>query len=284
MILFLGCVHFAQGLFVGVELDFPRGKHDGSFRGKRYFTSKERHGVLVKQHRVELIDLEIDDELDFQIPSSTSAQSSPLEQMQTLTKNTSSASNATAISISSPIAEELEYLRNECKMYRIDTISLNEKIDESLGIIELKSGEISDLKLREKELIHEKNDFETDMRLKLQELEIKLHKIRSELETKDNILQKQMELHESTKKKLRLRVGEVMHLKQSNADLIMEKMYGEKMKDNLIQNLHLKQQRYQEQVLECQKKVQQVKQECRRVKNSSVEEWLFDYGDYSLQM
>eukprot|EP01084_Bolivina_argentea_P137883 242842_1 len=36
---FLGCVHFAQGLFVGVELDEPKGKHDGSYHGKRYFTA-----------------------------------------------------------------------------------------------------------------------------------------------------------------------------------------------------------------------------------------------------
>ena len=54
---FLGCVHFAQGLFVGVELDHANGKHDGSYRGKRYFAAKDRHGVLVKQHRVELLDV-----------------------------------------------------------------------------------------------------------------------------------------------------------------------------------------------------------------------------------
>eukprot|EP01084_Bolivina_argentea_P312905 541777_1 len=56
---FLGCVHFAQGLFVGVELDEPNGKHDGSYYNKRYFTAKDKHGVLVKQHRVELLDINI---------------------------------------------------------------------------------------------------------------------------------------------------------------------------------------------------------------------------------
>eukprot|EP01084_Bolivina_argentea_P312904 541776_1 len=59
IIQFLGCVHFAQGLFVGVELDEPNGKHDGSYHGKRYFTTKDKHGVLVKQHRVELLDINI---------------------------------------------------------------------------------------------------------------------------------------------------------------------------------------------------------------------------------
>ena len=37
-----------QGDFLGVELDQPLGKHDGTLEGVRYFTAKDGHGVFVR--------------------------------------------------------------------------------------------------------------------------------------------------------------------------------------------------------------------------------------------
>eukprot|EP01084_Bolivina_argentea_P312907 541779_1 len=51
---FLGCVHFAQGLFVGVELDEPNGKHDGKVKGKRYFKCRDKHGYMAPHETFEL--------------------------------------------------------------------------------------------------------------------------------------------------------------------------------------------------------------------------------------
>lgn len=36
---FIGCVHYAQGMFVGVDLHRPNGEHDGYIHGRRYFTA-----------------------------------------------------------------------------------------------------------------------------------------------------------------------------------------------------------------------------------------------------
>jgi hypothetical protein len=48
IIAYIGSTQFAVGDWVGVELDTPCGKNDGSVNGVRYFTCKPLHGVFAK--------------------------------------------------------------------------------------------------------------------------------------------------------------------------------------------------------------------------------------------
>ncbi|XP_061448853.1 kinesin-like protein KIF13A isoform X3 [Rhineura floridana] len=48
IIRYVGPVDFSAGTWVGVELHFQTGKHDGTVKGREYFQCKPRHGVFVR--------------------------------------------------------------------------------------------------------------------------------------------------------------------------------------------------------------------------------------------
>ncbi|XP_052223990.1 centrosome-associated protein 350-like [Dreissena polymorpha] len=54
-LLFKGNVQFAPGVWAGVELEEPEGRHDGIEDGVRYFTCKARHGLIVPGHDIQQV-------------------------------------------------------------------------------------------------------------------------------------------------------------------------------------------------------------------------------------
>ncbi|TYZ64838.1 hypothetical protein PybrP1_008141 [[Pythium] brassicae (nom. inval.)] len=49
---FVGEIEGAKGAWVGVELDEPYGKNDGSAKGKHYFRCKPKHGVFARPQQI----------------------------------------------------------------------------------------------------------------------------------------------------------------------------------------------------------------------------------------
>ncbi|XP_043575064.1 kinesin-like protein KIF13A isoform X4 [Chiloscyllium plagiosum] len=49
---YVGTVDFSTGIWVGVELDFPAGKHQGTIEGKEYFHCSPRCGIFVRPNRL----------------------------------------------------------------------------------------------------------------------------------------------------------------------------------------------------------------------------------------
>uniref|UniRef100_UPI0035901023 kinesin-like protein KIF13A n=1 Tax=Myxine glutinosa TaxID=7769 RepID=UPI0035901023 len=52
VVAFVGTTAFSSGIWVGVELDLPAGKNNGSVQGKRYFHCSSGHGVFLRPDRL----------------------------------------------------------------------------------------------------------------------------------------------------------------------------------------------------------------------------------------
>ncbi|XP_063702581.1 kinesin-like protein KIF13B isoform X3 [Culicoides brevitarsis] len=52
VISFIGETHFQAGLWVGVELDLPMGKNDGTVQNIQYFSCKPKHGIFVRPDKL----------------------------------------------------------------------------------------------------------------------------------------------------------------------------------------------------------------------------------------
>ena len=53
---FVGTTSFAAGKWVGIELDTPTGKNNGSVQGKAYFSCRDGYGVFVRPSGTKSID------------------------------------------------------------------------------------------------------------------------------------------------------------------------------------------------------------------------------------
>ncbi|XP_068611754.1 dynactin subunit 1-like [Brachionichthys hirsutus] len=53
---YIGATLFASGKWVGVILNEPKGKNDGTVQGKRYFTCEDNHGIFVRQSQIQVVD------------------------------------------------------------------------------------------------------------------------------------------------------------------------------------------------------------------------------------
>ena len=52
---YFGEIELTSGIFCGVELDEPVGRHDGSVQGTRYFTCRPQHGIFAPVGIVRLV-------------------------------------------------------------------------------------------------------------------------------------------------------------------------------------------------------------------------------------
>ncbi|KAJ8600255.1 hypothetical protein CTAYLR_002005 [Chrysophaeum taylorii] len=52
---FVGPVHYAKGDWVGVALDLPDGKNNGTIKGTTYFSCSPKHGIMVRRQDCSLV-------------------------------------------------------------------------------------------------------------------------------------------------------------------------------------------------------------------------------------
>ncbi|CAG7835265.1 unnamed protein product [Allacma fusca] len=76
---FVGSTEFASGKWVGVILDDPKGKNNGTIQGKSYFDCAENHGMFIRPNQIILLDSDGNKKTPGKpgSPSSSGASSSP---------------------------------------------------------------------------------------------------------------------------------------------------------------------------------------------------------------
>ena len=278
---FLGCVHFAQGLFVGVELDEAMGKHDGSYHNKRYFTAKEKHGVLVKQHRVELLDI-LDPTMSPDLTAGDGVRKNRGSMHLNLDEEFSSMERRDE---EHDEAEEAETERARgsklgvVKELMVRNQRMTEELDALRADVEGKEAKIGSLEAENGALRAEKREFEEEMTTKIEELEDRLQRITEQLTTKGEVLQKQIALHEKTKAKFKRKVNEFDELKTKNQDTVQLILYGDNLKDDIIGELKRSEKRHRDEKQECFLEVDRIKSQSEERLHKQLEQWLFDYGD-----
>ena len=285
---FLGCVHFAQGLFVGVELDEAKGKHDGSYHGKRYFTAKEKHGVLVKQHRVELLD--ILDPISPDLMEGDGVRKNRGSMHLNLDEEFSIMDREDEEEEEEESGSEIEggHRARTRKLSREDTVRkelmmrnqrLTEEVETLRDDLESKEIKISSLEEENRKLSRESKEYEVEMETKIEELEGQLQRMKDRLRTKEEVLQKNMTLLEKTKKKFTDKVKEFQELKTKNQDTVQLILYGDNLKDDIIGELKRSEKRHRDDKQVSHLEVDRIKTQCQERLHKKVEEWIFDYGD-----
>ncbi|CAH2062374.1 unnamed protein product, partial [Iphiclides podalirius] len=69
-IAYVGYPTFASGKWVGIVLDEPKGRHNGTLRGHAYFRCEENYGLFVRQSQLQLLDGD-DNPMDTSMTTST---------------------------------------------------------------------------------------------------------------------------------------------------------------------------------------------------------------------
>ena len=53
---YVGQTHFAEGVWVGVEIDLPRGRNDGSIDDRRYFSCEPNYGLFAPPQKISIVE------------------------------------------------------------------------------------------------------------------------------------------------------------------------------------------------------------------------------------
>lgn len=53
---YIGSTSFAPGKWVGIILDEPKGKNNGTVQGKRYFTCEDNFGMFVRPTQITILE------------------------------------------------------------------------------------------------------------------------------------------------------------------------------------------------------------------------------------
>ena len=114
---FLGATKFAHGVWVGVVLDTPEGKNDGSVAGVQYFECEPNYGLFTRPQKLKVIqnELKVDQMQPRSRTSSQTSQPPPEQDSASLLLPRASSSQRSAQS--TPIdPERLKALREQLKI------------------------------------------------------------------------------------------------------------------------------------------------------------------------
>ncbi|CAB3401245.1 unnamed protein product [Caenorhabditis bovis] len=110
---YVGSIHGKEGIFCGIELLEPNGKHDGTFQGISYFIATPQHGIFAPIFRVNLDRHEHKERRPKVSPSENRLSRSALPALDLCNPLTRSPSSNEDVMMKSAAAEPISILRRE---------------------------------------------------------------------------------------------------------------------------------------------------------------------------
>lgn len=136
LVRYAGETHFAPGVWIGVELEEPNGKNDGSVESDRYFQCPEKHGLFVRESALEIVDEDYAEGLN-------------AEKVRTASKNASRAPSRIHSRSSDTVpSDENTRLRSIIQKLQDKLMAMRSDIDRLQGELQAAQSQNSDLENR----------------------------------------------------------------------------------------------------------------------------------------
>jgi len=194
-VMFIGDTLFAPGFtWIGVELDVPKGKNDGSVQGERYFSCKDKYGAFVREDAVIVVSSSrpmspVSNAEDISIIQKVRTPSPKLRLQSISPSNSSLAELLSCQRALEKKEEDILKLEQKLKQLTLSTEQKDKKFEELNEVLQL---HVASEKSRNDSTNSDKKNIET-LQAEIKSLKSQLDKVQGENQTNLKVVTSKLE-------------------------------------------------------------------------------------------